>query len=341
MAILRRAAVFGAGALAGAGAALWWAGGRRPEGATIRGGAEGAVLDGDLRVATWNIHYGYGPVFDRGSVGDRATVVQNLERIAALLRDERVDIAALQEVDLDAKRSFGIDQLAWLRRATGLQHAAWTETWNVRWVPSPGRDPRKQWGQARSGQATLSRFPLKDAVRHALPQPAGNGKLYNHFYLHRAGLECTVVLGGGRAVRVINVHTEAFDRKNCEEHAEILAGLVRDNPRHTLLLGDFNTAPPEAALRHAFPDEPQTDMREDRSIPILRSVPGMREVVTPERYVADEAAWFSFPAWEPNRRLDYLFYGEGLALREARVLRGDASDHLPIVGRFEVEVPSS
>ena len=137
-------------------------------------------------------------------------------------------------------------------------------------------------------------------------------------------------------MRLINVHTEAFDRKNCDAHAERLAGLVRANPARTILLGDFNTVPPEARLQHGFPDEPETDMREDRAIALLRAVPGLREVISAEGYATDEPAWFTFPAWEPNRRLDYLFHGEGLALRQARVQRGTASDHLPILARFGI-----
>ena len=316
--------------------------GRPPSGAGLRIQPHGAAPPppSELRVVAWNIHYGYGPCFDRGATQSAAEITANLRGIAETLRDLRPDVVALQEVDLGGTRVRGIDQLAFLQGALGLPYAAFTLTWDVPWVPSPGTDPRRHWGRVRSGQATLSRFPLRDPRRHALPQPSGNGALYNRFYLHRAALQTTVDLGDS-SLRVLNVHTEAFDRQNCSDHAATLARIVLAGgstlPR-TLLLGDFNSVPPEATLRHAFPDEPLTDMREDHVLDTLRRVPGLRELVEPAAYAAAEADWFTFPAWEPNRRLDYLFYGAALEAVEARVLRPTPapSDHLPVFARLRL-----
>lgn len=282
------------------------------------------------------MHYGYGPCFDRGATHTRAEIEANLRGIAEALRPLRPDLVALQEVDLGGTRARGIDQLAWLQAALGLPYAASTLTWSVPWVPSPGGDPRRHWGHVRSGQATLSRFPLADPRRIPLPQPPGNGALYNRFYLHRAALQTTVDLGD-RQLRALNVHTEAFDRANCSEHAATLARVALAGggwlPR-TLLMGDLNSAPPEASLRHNFPDEPETDMRADTALPTLRRVPGLRELAPVG--AAPEADWFTFPAWEPNRRLDYLFYGSAFNAVEGRVLRPEPppSDHLPLYARL-------
>ncbi len=311
---------------------------RPPAGVRLRvqPGAVAPPRPEQLTVLTWNVHYGYGPRFDSGRVLDRPAIEANLRGIADALRGQAPDVVALQEVDPRSWRVHDLDQLAWLQDALGLPWAALTLTWDVPWVPSPGADPRRQWGRARSGQATLSRFPLTGLHRHALPQPSGNGALYNRFYLHRAALEATVDLGGV-GVRTLNVHTEAFDRANCEEHARLLAAMARTAVLpYTILLGDLNTVPPEARVRHGFQDEPHTDMRQDQAIAALREVEGLAEVVSADAYAAHEADWFTFPAWEPNRRLDYLFHGDGLRLLEARVLRPEPapSDHLPVLARF-------
>lgn len=321
-------------------AAARFARGRPPCGVSLRvlPGATPPPPPESVTVLSWNIHYGYGPRYDTGRVLEKSAIEAYLREISRTVRETGADIVALQEVDPRSWRVHDLDQLAWLQDALGLPWAAFTPTWDVPWVPSPGADPRRQWGRARSGQATLSRFPLSGLTRHALPQPPGNGALYNRFYLHRAALEATVDLGrGGRGLRTLNVHTEAFDRENCSEHARILAALVQTAALpDTILLGDLNSVPPEATLRHAFPDEPETDMRQDRVLDILRGVPGLHEVVNQVDYLANEPAWFSFPAWEPNRRLDYLFHGEGLKLRAAEILRPEpaASDHLPVLARF-------
>lgn len=315
--------------------------GRAPEGVSLRVLPHAALpaRPRELTVVTWNVHYGYGPRFDAGRTLSRAEIERNLRGIVDALRPLRPDVLALQEVDPRSWRTHDLDQLAFLQDALGLGWAAFTLTWDVPWVPSPGLNPLRQWGRARSGQATLSRFPLGGLARHPLPQPAANGALYNRFYLHRAALEATVDLDG-MALRTLNVHTEAFDRASCDEHAKILANLVQSGPlAHTLLLGDLNSVPPEARVRHGFQDEPLTDMRQDRAIATLRAVPGLHEVVSAERYARQEEAWYTFPAWDPNRRLDYLFHGDGLRLRSAEVLRPEPapSDHLPVLARFALD----
>lgn len=321
--------------------ALLWGRGQRPEGAEVLSPAAGAPVhtleDGrPLRVLTWNIHYGYGPTLDRGRGLGRDQVVGYLEQIAAQIRAWDPDIVALQEVDRGAVRSFDIDQLVWLREATGYPWAAWTETWNARWVPWPGLDPRRHIGRVRSGQAILSRFPLRDASRQGLPQPAAASFLYRSFYLHRAVLQVDVEVGPGREMRVINTHLEAFDIQNKREQAAILAHALQDMKGGALLLGDMNAVPTVATLRRGFPDEPETDMSDDDTLDRLAGIPGLHEVVPTAVYQAGESAWFTFPAAAPNRRLDYIFHGDAFRLVSARVghLAEPPSDHLPVLAEL-------
>jgi endonuclease/exonuclease/phosphatase family metal-dependent hydrolase len=312
--------------------------GKLPSGATILIGSGSPVWDpaDPLVVATWNIHYGAGPTLERGAVTSRDDVIAHLDAIAAWIKDSKVDIVALQEVDRDGRRSHGIDELEWLRRATGLDHAAWTDTWDVPYIPWPGIDPRLHLGRVRSGQAVLSRFPLAKPNRHALVQPLANWTIYNWFYLHRAVLEVWVELGSGRRLRVYNAHLEAFDIANKESHAEKTREVLGKAGPLVLLLGDMNAVPPEALLRRAFADEPDSDFSADKTIGTLRSIPGLQEVVPTETYTAQERAWFTFPAAEPNRRLDYMFYGSGFRLGTASVprLERPPSDHLPVIASF-------
>lgn len=332
----------GLGAVGLAAAGVWALGGGMPRGAELLSPIEGAaraIGAGEaLTVVTWNLHYGYGPVLEQGRGASRATVIEHLERVAAQIRALDADIVALQEVDRDSTRAHGIDQLAWLRRATGLPFAATTDVWDARWVPHPAWPPSQHIGRVRSAIAVLSRLPLSGAVRHALPQPAGNNPVYNRFYLHRAILELRAELSPGRNLTVFNTHFEAYDRANCDEHARISAGLLGAAGRDVLFLGDLNSVPPEAETRHAFEDEPHTDMRQDQTFGILRAIPGLRDAIDAQRALYDEVRWHTFPAWAPNRRLDGLFYGEGLALDDVEVIREEApaSDHLPVVVRLKL-----
>jgi endonuclease/exonuclease/phosphatase family metal-dependent hydrolase len=288
-----------------------------------------AARPAKLRVVSWNMAYGRGRKDDAGDLRSEEAVRANLAGIARVLRTLDADIVALQEVDFDSARTHGIDELSWLAREAGYPWAARVETWRCRYVPFPYWPPSRHYGRMRSGQAVLSRFPIATNVRHLLPQPE-HPFWYNAFYLHRAMQHLEIDVGGGNTLDVLNVHLEAFQQRNREQHAELLVRFVRgllDRPR--IVLGDFNAIPPEATLRARFPDEPETDMTTDRTIALVRAL-GLQEALPPETPAPET---FTFPADVPNRRLDYIWFSSGLRRVGGRVVReaGLLSDHLPVV----------
>ena len=95
-----------------------------------------------MRVLSFNMHHGRG--------GDDRI---NLERIAGVILDSGADLVALQEVDVKTQRSGGIDQLAELKRLTGMAG-----------VFGKGRD----FEGGDYGQAILSRYPIKSSEVHHL-----------------------------------------------------------------------------------------------------------------------------------------------------------------------------
>lgn len=312
---------------------LTWASGREPVGALLLPGTQSPPeAPAAVTVMTWNIHYGCGPALTVECTETQESILGFLDGIAALIRKVNPDIVALQEVDRDAFRTYGIDQLEYLRKKTGLEHGAWTSTWEANWVPHPGLNPRNHIGRIVSGQAILSRFPLRAPKRHRLAQPPANGFVYNLFYLHRALLETEVRASAAESVRVLNAHLEAFHVDNRMEHARRAAEILAPGSTPAILLGDMNSVPAQAKLRHNFVDEPEADLREDETIDILRRA-GLQEVVALERYRQDEQPWFTFPSSAPCRRLDYIFV-RGFDVSDAEVLQTTLSDHLPVVARL-------
>jgi endonuclease/exonuclease/phosphatase family metal-dependent hydrolase len=324
---------------------LGFIGGKTPSGGVILpaesdDGARPSLHTGDeLTIVSWNIHYGGGPTLEVGRGQSRSEVVGFLDSIASHIREWDADIVALQEVDRGAIRSYDIDQLAWLAAATGMPYAAWTPTWDAKWVPHPGLNPAKHIGRVHSGQAILSRFPFAGAEHIRLPQPQQAGALYNLFYLHRHLTDAEVDLGASHRLRVVNAHLEAFEPINRMDHADRAVQHIGTATPYTVLLGDMNCTPTEAVVRKHFPDEPETDMGSDDTIDRLRNIEGLTEVVPTRAYAADEDSWFTFPAHEPNRRLDYIFHGSGLTLVRAQVpqMSKPPSDHLPVVARFRLD----
>ncbi len=291
----------------------------------------GEMAPEQLKVLTWNIHYGVGPEDDQHDRRQPDEVLDTLGRIASAIQQMNPDIVLLQEVDFEADRSGGVDQLEWLQRATKMPYSASIVTWNPRYVPFPYQDPKNWIGQVTSGQAVLSRFPLQHNRRFVLPQPVKNPFWYNWFYLHRSVQQLDVQISARRWIKVYNLHLEAFDGTNRAKQSRIVVQQVRNSmkPGQEMILGgDLNALPPEASAHHGFSDEPDLDYRFDDTIAYLR-----RELNLQEAGAGVDHSQLTFPAKRPNRRLDYLYASNSwIVVGGGAVSQSDPpSDHLPVV----------
>ena len=161
-----------------------------------------------LRVISYNIHHGEGV--------DRRL---DLPRIANVLKAERPDLVALQEVDQRVGRSGNVDQPQELARLTGLQAAF-------------GSNIALQGGHY--GNAVLSRFPIVKHWNRLLPNVAAGEQ--------RGLLGCELELPDG-AGRLLFCSTHFDHRRDPAERvqsAEQLPKLLQDWRDPILLAGDLN-----------------------------------------------------------------------------------------------------
>lgn len=165
----------------------------------------------ELKVMCWNLHHGVG-------LDDKL----DLERIAAVIRDQKPDLVALQEIDNKCRRSKSVDQSAELARLTGL-HGAF------------GKAMDHDGGEY--GQAILSRFPIGDTQVHRLP---GDGE-------PRIAFEAEVTVNG-KALRMITVHLDHQQDPRRLKQAETLAKELENHHEPMVLAGDFNDVPGSAPL---------------------------------------------------------------------------------------------
>lgn len=324
---------------------LWMAGGLQSEttkAAQVIDHAPGSpapVATSTLTVMSWNIAWGFGwgsegsqkPTGKKG----KAEITAALERIGAAIRAQNADIVLLQEVDFDSKRSFHIDQAAILARASGLRYFAPAVSWRANYIPFPYWPISAHFGPMKSGGGILSRYPIAANEVQLLPKPPKNLFIYNWFYLFRY-LQRAEIEVGERRLEVFNMHLDAFHQDNREAQAAIVVGRAQKSQSKLVIVGgDLNTVPPESPLLFDYPDEPQTDHRADQTLARFRALPGFNSAVDIERFRAKPSDYFTFPAHEPNRTLDHLFFSPGLKVLEAKVPRevGDPSDHLPLVAR--------
>lgn len=235
-----------------------------------------------LSALTLNIHGG------RTKAGELA-----LDRIAAELRAAGVDVIMLQEVDRGRERSDFVDQAQRLGRRLGM-HAAYVPTRRLR--------------SGSTGNAVLTRFPVLEVTRSALPRLPG---------LYRRGLVAVTVRIADQAVDLLSTHLDHVRPAARRGQARAVAAAVRSADRPTLLGGDLNAEagfPPLNILARA----------------------GLRDVWA----TAGRGAGGTVPAYAPRRRIDYLLADDSFVPVSSEVLRSAVSDHRAVRARLDL-LPAS
>jgi endonuclease/exonuclease/phosphatase family metal-dependent hydrolase len=173
----------------------------------------------------------------------RTQVEENVQAIADFLTEEQADIILLQEVDTDAKRSYGIDQKETLARAlenAGLSYEnSFACNFKTLYVPYP----IPPIGKVTSGIVTFSAYSADSATRIALPCPFSYPiRLAN---LKRCLLVERIPLADSdRELVLVNLHLEAYDdgEGKAAQTAQ-LAELLREETEkenYVIVGGDFN-----------------------------------------------------------------------------------------------------
>ena len=329
---------------------------RRYEASRIR---RHSVEPHDLSVMTWNIKFGGGRIdFWYDGHGDRVLmekweVIANLEGLAAKIRQVDPDLLLLQEVDVDSKRVAFVDQMQWLLDHTELNYGAYASQWRADLIPANGL------GKVDMGVAILSRFPIADAHRLALPELQSQDRLTRYFYLKRGLLTARVDVPGVGAVHVVNLHAAAFSRGETKRrHLERFCGeLDRIDAAGGLFVagGDLNALPPGTKKQHDFEDvvghddDFQGSDYRGQSRWLEPLYERYQPAISLEQYRSDNLAHATHSTsgeyfW--NRKLDYLFTN-GQFAPDSAMTHQDASkggmetmllsDHAPLTTRLKLQ----
>ncbi|MBX3168572.1 MAG: endonuclease/exonuclease/phosphatase family protein [Candidatus Eremiobacteraeota bacterium] len=225
-----------------------------------------------MRIMTYNIRAG------RGLDGRLS-----LNRIAQVIQAESPDVVALQEVDSQRKRSTYEDQAHVLADRLGY-HCAFVHA--------------RRWTRGEYGNAILSRFPLLDFQRLALPKPA---RLPVEA---RCVLQCRLAHPDGD-VHVWNTHLGLLAAERRAQVAVMIQEYLRHQELPLILCGDFNARP--------------------RSKEISGLGLHLQRVLSHR----------TFPGFLPVVHLDHVFHTKHLRVDRTFVpktlLARRASDHLPLV----------
>jgi endonuclease/exonuclease/phosphatase family metal-dependent hydrolase len=179
------------------------------------------VIEGEtLRVATLNIAHARGTAINQLFVG-RGRMEGNLDAVARLLAAERVDVVALQELDVDSLWSGQFDHAARLMNGSGLRCAALgmhAQTWLYRF-----------------GTGLLSGTPLhRPQVVDFESTPPRTTK----------GFVAATIRwrhnGRVRPVRLVSVHLDFLRKSARDRQLDVLVNLAQNAMRPLVIMGDFN-----------------------------------------------------------------------------------------------------
>ncbi len=205
------------------------------------------VSTGDrLDILTFNIGYaGYNKSEDffmdggKGVLPESVDVVmENLSGIASIINAENCDMVLVQEADVDSRRSYHTNEVAYLGSSIGMPHS-FAYNFRVRFVPFPVPPT----GSVNSGVVTYTDLKVAEATRLSLPEAAP--WYMSIAYMKRCLLVDRIPLeNSDKELVIINHHLEAYtDEAKRDKQTEVLTGLMEDEyarGNYVIVGGDFN-----------------------------------------------------------------------------------------------------
>jgi len=307
----------------------------------------------ELKIMNWNIKFGGGRIdfffdcYGNNVLMSKDEVYTNMEKLAIKINKENPDILFIQEVDINSKRASYINQVQYLLDNTELNYATYASQWKADYVPSDGI------GKVDTGNAILSKFPLNNAKRIALPLMTDQDAVTKYFYLKR-NILTSEIMWNNEKINLLAIHTSAYSHDGTKlKQIEILKNKmdeINNNNEAFIAGGDLNTIPPNSDKIKDFPDSICTnesfqadDYTED--IGILDSFySDYTPAISQTDYEADNSKYFSHTTnkngfW--NRKLDYLFTNQNFEngmihqdISSGGVETMKLSDHAPLTVTF-------
>lgn len=202
-----------------------------------------------INLLTWNS--GYGALDERqdcywdggkGVYGESKEVVEeNISALKSKISEINPDIFFVQELDVDSKRSYFVDELASFKETFDDKYNnSFARNFKAGLVPLPFY---KMTGKVDAGIATFSKFNISDSERIQLPIPfSWPMKLFN---LKRCLLVTRMpIKDSDKELVMINLHLEAYSSEEGKaKQSSQLMGLMKEEyekGNYVVAGGDFN-----------------------------------------------------------------------------------------------------
>lgn len=188
--------------------------------------AVSAVSGQEYDIVTWNLGFGaysadYSFFMDGGTESrarSEAAVLENIGGGVDVLKNLNADFMLLQELDLQATRSYKVDEVALVRSSFEDYTAMFAQNYDSAYLFYPILKPH---GATKAGILTLSSAGVESAIRHSLPVETGVMKFFD---LDRCYSVSRIPVDNGKALCLYNLHLSAYtsDGRIATEQLEIL-----------------------------------------------------------------------------------------------------------------------
>lgn len=301
-------------------------------------------INDEISVLTWNIGYagldrGMDFFYDGGTKMRPAKPQseENLRNIASFLAgNDTIQFFLLQEVDKNAKRSYGQNQVDTFHKTLSSHTSCFALNYNVGFVPIPITEPM---GGVQSGIQTLSKSRPRAATRTAFP--------FNFdwplkvFMLDRCFITSYHPLSNGKELVIVNTHNSAFDENGEIRKSEL--NLFRDfllkeyeKGNYVIAGGDFNQSPP--SLSPSFGHEP-FDHDDYVAIPDTLFPQGWTYAFDNEKPSNRRVIEAYQPGLTKVTLIDFFITSPNVEVNEVKCINlgFEHSDHNPVIGSFSLK----
>ena len=239
----------------------------------VENNGEDVLKTGDTySVVTYNIGFGaYGPDYsffmDTGEMKDGTKTLgkygkaMSLESVEAhtegalgVIEDLDADFYLLQEVDVDADRSYHVNQKDFIKTAMAGYASVFANNFHSAYLFYPFNDPH---GAVQAGLLSFSRYQISEAERRSYP--VDNSFITKFTDLDRCFAQMRLPVEGGHELVLINSHMSAYDEGGTirAQQLELLNSVMSEEyakGNYVIVGGDFNHAMGEAVAEE-FPTE--------------------------------------------------------------------------------------
>lgn len=205
------------------------------------------VQNKEYNVTTFNIGYGsYSPEYtffmDGGKESkaySKESVLTNVNGAAKTIQNANPDFALFQEVDVNATRSRGINEIKQLSQRFPTYSRSYATNYDSAYLMYPIFDPI---GKSKSGIVTMSDVQITKSTRYSLPIETNFNKFFD---LDRAFTVSKIPVENGKNLMLYNVHLSAYmkDKKvQKEQIAKLFNHMEAEYKKGNYVIcgGDFN-----------------------------------------------------------------------------------------------------